>query len=75
MTFHLFITNDTTVAPVLSPVPVSENSWFTGYAWRVATCPSCRAHIGWKFEPEAASAGSQSFFALVLDYLIEYSSS
>ncbi|XP_022788152.1 protein cereblon homolog isoform X4 [Stylophora pistillata] len=27
-----------------------EHSWFPGYAWRVAVCPQCGAHMGWSFE-------------------------
>ncbi|XP_028402177.1 uncharacterized protein LOC114525155 [Dendronephthya gigantea] len=24
-------------------------SWFPGYAWKLAGCPRCRAHLGWTF--------------------------
>ena len=24
-------------------------SWFPGYAWQVAHCRGCRAHLGWTF--------------------------
>lgn len=27
-----------------------EHSWFPGYAWRLAVCPQCGAHVGWSFE-------------------------
>ncbi|KAJ7337810.1 hypothetical protein OS493_007967 [Desmophyllum pertusum] len=27
-----------------------EHSWFPGYAWRLAVCPQCGAHMGWSFE-------------------------
>lgn len=27
-----------------------EHSWFPGYAWRLAVCPQCGAHMGWTFE-------------------------
>ena len=26
-----------------------ENSWFPGYAWTIAECRRCTAHMGWKF--------------------------
>ena len=28
----------------------SEDSWFGGYAWAMAHCLSCGAHLGWCFE-------------------------
>lgn len=38
-------------------------SWFHDYAWRIASCGGCSAHIGWRFE------GESSFWALILDRL------
>jgi hypothetical protein len=29
--------------------PESEFSWFSGYAWQVAICGRCRAHVGWLY--------------------------
>ncbi|XP_003974717.1 protein cereblon homolog [Takifugu rubripes] len=26
-------------------------SWFPGFSWTVATCPRCKAHLGWAFQP------------------------
>lgn len=26
-------------------------SWFPGFAWTVATCPRCKTHLGWAFQP------------------------
>ncbi|XP_071765997.1 uncharacterized protein LOC139920003 [Centroberyx gerrardi] len=26
-------------------------SWFPGFAWTVATCPQCKTHLGWAFQP------------------------
>ncbi len=40
-------------------------SWFSGYAWRLAICASCHAHLGWRFE------GDSTFFGLVADRLAE----
>lgn len=27
-----------------------ENTWFPGYAWRIALCANCRVHLGWRFQ-------------------------
>lgn len=27
-------------------------SWFPGFAWTVASCPRCKAHLGWGFQPD-----------------------
>ncbi|KAK2838096.1 hypothetical protein Q5P01_015308 [Channa striata] len=32
--------------------PASDHfSWFQGFSWTVATCPRCKAHLGWAFQP------------------------
>ncbi len=28
----------------------AEFTWFPGYAWRIALCANCRAHLGWRFQ-------------------------
>ncbi|KAK3707433.1 hypothetical protein QZH41_011906, partial [Actinostola sp. cb2023] len=28
-----------------------EHSWFPEFAWRIATCPQCGAHLGWYVMP------------------------
>lgn len=43
-------------------------TWFPGYAWRIAVCGACAAHVGWTFAREAEGA---SFAALVLDRVTE----
>lgn len=30
----------------------TEHSWFPGYAWRIALCANCRAHLGWRFQSQ-----------------------
>lgn len=42
-------------------------SWFSGYAWRIAICATCHAHLGWRFE------GDDAFFGLIADRLSERS--
>ena len=47
----------------LSGEPSTEFSWFHGYAWRIAACSGCGAHLGWRFE------GDAPFWALILERL------
>jgi hypothetical protein len=30
----------------------TEYTWFPGYAWRIALCANCRAHLGWRFQSQ-----------------------
>jgi hypothetical protein len=41
-----------------------EFTWFAGYAWRIALCAHCRAHLGWRFE-----APQDYFHGLIIDRL------
>jgi hypothetical protein len=45
---------------------VAEHSWFSGYAWQIALCSRCSAHLGWAF-----SGASPSFYALIVDRVHE----
>lgn len=27
-------------------------SWFPRFAWTIATCPHCKAHLGWGYQPD-----------------------
>lgn len=54
-------------------------SWFPGFAWTIATCPRCEAHLGWGFQPDhwpdtvAATQFKESestFFGLISDRLL-----
>jgi hypothetical protein len=40
-------------------------SWFPGYAWRVAICNGCGAHLGWTYGERAG------FVGLILPRLVE----
>lgn len=44
---------------------ISRHSWFRGFAWRLALCGQCGAHLGWAF----AAAGATRFFGLILKRL------
>jgi hypothetical protein len=37
-------------------------SWFRGFAWRMAACGGCGAHVGWSFRKEESA-----FWGLVVD--------
>jgi hypothetical protein len=40
-------------------------SWFPGFAWQIASCAGCGAHLGWRFSSE-----DERFYGLILDRLI-----
>ena len=63
LTFHIGCFRD---APGCLPVGASttEDTWFPGYAWRIADCAKCGAHLGWRF----ASSGD-AFYGLIVDRL------
>ncbi|XP_047446971.1 uncharacterized protein si:ch211-51h9.7 [Mugil cephalus] len=62
-------------------------SWFPGFSWTVATCPRCKSHLGWAFQPSDWPAepitktkfeeSEQTFLALITHQLLteEFASS
>ena len=52
------------VGGVFDRHPTSEFTWFIGYAWRVGSCASCRAHIGWHFQATGSDVALREFVAL-----------
>jgi hypothetical protein len=50
-------------APGCRPFGASSTywSWFEGFAWRVALCGGCGAHLGWSFE-----SGARRFHGLIV---------
>ncbi len=42
----------------------AEFTWFSGYAWRIAGCSTCQAHLGWRYEAESGQEPSV-FFGLL----------
>ncbi|VAX01557.1 hypothetical protein MNBD_GAMMA21-2692 [hydrothermal vent metagenome] len=46
---------------------VDEFSWFSGYAWRIISCPQCSQHIGWSYHKQH----SPDFYGLIADKLID----
>ncbi|TFK08370.1 urocortin-3-like [Platysternon megacephalum] len=31
--------------------PAEGDFWFPGYSWMLGSCPRCRAHLGWAYQP------------------------
>ncbi len=54
-------------ATVQHDAPTQEHTWFPGFAWQVAHCPGCHAHLGWRF----SGAAGEVFFGLISDRLQE----
>lgn len=42
-------------------VPETAFTWFPGFAWQVAVCARCRAHLGWSYR-----GAGDPFYGLVL---------
>ena len=49
----------------------AADSWFMGYAWKLATCAQCQTHLGWYFTATGASVAPNFFYGLILDKLQE----
>lgn len=45
-------------------IATTGDTWFPGYAWSVALCRHCRAHLGWRFE-----APGERFHGLIVGRL------
>jgi len=50
--------------PLFIGVASTQNSWFPGYAWVIALCPSCHGHIGWLFVRVREDLEPVNFFGL-----------
>ena len=52
--------------------PTAEHSWFPPYLWRMASCPTCAAHLGWAFV-EVDGDAKPVFIGLILTRLKQIS--
>ncbi len=48
----------------------AADSWFMGYAWRLAACAECHTHLGWYFAVTADGTPAY-FYGLILDRIQE----
>lgn len=44
--------------------PVTEYSWFPGYAWTITTCGTCDTHLGWLFSTRNDKLKPKSFWGI-----------
>ncbi len=51
----------------------SDDSWFGGYAWQIATCCECQEHLGWYYQSNRTYQNGQQryFFGLIPDRLVQ----
>jgi hypothetical protein len=49
---------------VVDGTATAAYTWFAGYAWQVALCARCHAHLGWRFRSSA-----DAFHGLIFDRL------
>jgi hypothetical protein len=50
----------------ISGQPEPADTWFMGYRWCIASCASCRTHLGWYF-----TSPNHNFYGLILDRIQE----
>jgi cereblon len=46
----------------------NDFTWFSGYAWAIIGCSSCREHIGWRYV--STEKEPHAFYGLIRDKLI-----
>ncbi|KAM7459344.1 hypothetical protein LguiA_036338 [Lonicera macranthoides] len=44
--------------------PVTEDSWFPGYAWTIVYCATCECQMGWRFTATNRKLKPRSFWAI-----------
>jgi cereblon len=44
--------------------PVTQDSWFPGYAWSIAQCSRCHGHMGWRFTASQRGLCPSKFYGI-----------
>ena len=50
--------------------PTTEFTWYPGYAWEIAWCAGCGAHVGWSFTAVAGGEPAR-FWGLRREAIVE----
>jgi cereblon len=67
---HEVVTVRWVVNVTVAGPPTTEFTWYPGYAWEVAWCGRCGAHLGWSFTAvEDVEPGA--FWGLRRDAIVE----
>lgn len=44
--------------------PDVRDSWFPGYAWRIAYCSNCMHHLGWRYSATQPGQHPRAFWGI-----------
>ncbi|KAM3958326.1 protein cereblon isoform 1-T1 [Aphomia sociella] len=66
---HDIVTVSRAAHTLLSGSASAEYSWFPGYAWTIACCAGCMAHVGWRFDALKRNLRPQRFYGLCRNYV------
>ncbi|XP_013790743.1 protein cereblon-like isoform X2 [Limulus polyphemus] len=61
---HEIVTSYKACGLLLQNRSSTEQSWFPGYAWTIASCSGCGSHMGWKFTATKRKLQPQQFWGL-----------
>ncbi|HEY9717785.1 MAG TPA: cereblon family protein [Trichormus sp.] len=61
--YHVLCYSDAPGAAAVGS-PITEATWFAGYAWTFAICAECHNHLGWWY------SGPDSFAGLIATRLV-----
>ncbi|MFH0786971.1 MAG: cereblon family protein [Pseudomonadota bacterium] len=49
--------------------PTEEQTWFSGYYWRMAFCSHCGQHLGWYYEAISRYDRPSEFWGIIVNNL------
>lgn len=49
---------------------IGDNSWFSGYFWRIAFCRQCGQHLGWRYEAVTRAEQPLKFWGILVSNLV-----
>jgi hypothetical protein len=51
-----------------------EQTWFAGYAWRMAFCRQCGQHLGWYYQGMSQTGRPSEFWGILVSRVLSQSS-